>query len=150
YEALKIKSTLTRAAIPASRSAILRQCFSLSMTQGPAMKKGRPRPSLRPPICMDELFIWRNGSVLLSSVRLRYRLGRDGQGFAPRCEEQLVLVGRGDETGEERVRLEGLGFEFRVELAPEEQRMIRKLIDVYVITFHRVDGEFYTIDGEAI
>jgi len=46
----------------------------------------------------------------------------------------LVLEGRADEGGEERVRFERLGFEFRVELAAEEPWVLGDLNDFDVVS----------------
>src|ERR1700722_8168422 len=51
--------------------------------------------------------------------RLRLRKHSSGAVFVA-----FVVDGGADEGGKKRMRLEGLGFEFRVELAAEEPRMI--------------------------
>ena len=48
-----------------------------------------------------------------------------------------MLIGRLDESGKQRMRFERLGFEFRMELAAQEPRMVRDLADLDV---HAVRG----------
>src|SRR5207249_8832184 len=53
----------------------------------------------------------------------------------------LLLEGSADESGEERVRFERLGFEFRVKLAAEEPRMVRGFDDFDVIFVGRAASD---------
>jgi len=64
--------------------------------------------------------------------RGRLGLGCDGAGCWARLLE-FVLERGAYEGGEERVRLEGLGFEFGVELAAEEPRVVRGFDDFDVV-----------------
>src|SRR5260370_16706927 len=66
-------------------------------------------------------------------------------GFAYRCAGAeflfFVLQCRADECGEERVRLQRLGFKFWIELAAEEPRVVRGLDDLDVIFIPRAPGD---------
>src|SRR5258708_34697197 len=66
-------------------------------------------------------------------------------GFAYRCAGAeflfFVLQCRADECGEERVRLQRLGFKFWMELAAEEPRVVRGLDDLDVIFIRRAPGD---------
>src|SRR5437763_1426284 len=52
---------------------------------------------------------------------------------------------RADEGTEERVRLEGLGFELGMELASQEPRVIAQLADFYVHAIRGLAGEAQTV-----
>src|SRR5260370_41812704 len=80
----------------------------------------------------------------------------DGAGRAAQCRSGLtvsntcgcraaalprVFQRRGDESRKERVRFERLRFEFRVELAAEEPRMVRRFDDFHVILIRRASGD---------
>jgi len=54
---------------------------------------------------------------------------------------EFVLERGADEGGEERVRLEGLGFEFGVELAAEEPRVVRGFDDFDVVVVGSTAGD---------
>src|SRR5258708_8190453 len=66
-------------------------------------------------------------------------------GFAYRCAGAeflfFVLQCRADECGEERVRLQRLGFEFWMELAAEEPRVVRGLDNLDVIFIRRAPSD---------
>ena len=52
-----------------------------------------------------------------------------------------MFEGGADECGEERMRFEGLGFEFGVELAAEKPWMLGRLDDLDVIFVGRAAGD---------
>src|SRR5260370_40943279 len=66
-------------------------------------------------------------------------------GFAYRCAGAeflfFMLKGRANECGEEWVRLQRLGFEFWMELAAEEPRVVRGLDNFHVILVGRAAGD---------
>src|SRR6266571_7712474 len=53
----------------------------------------------------------------------------------------LMLDGGADKRGEERMRLEWLGLEFRMELAAEEPGMLRRLDDLHVVFVRRASRD---------
>src|SRR5207245_2845850 len=109
-DALKTKGTEDFRHISERARAIFRQWASLSMTHGPATKaRGAP-----PPIARS----WPT-RTLRTAGRPPSAPGRAGP-FAGI-----------DEAPEQRVRLHRLRFEFRVELAGEEVRVVRYLHDLH-------------------
>src|ERR1700733_8672828 len=70
-------------------------------------------------------------------------VGGDGVGWF--AEAQVAIFQRGaNEGGEQRVRGERLGFEFGVELAADEPRMVGHLDDFDVGAVRRAAGDFET------
>src|SRR6266581_8098159 len=62
----------------------------------------------------------------------------------------LMLDGGADKRGEERMRLEWLGLEFRMELAAEEPGMLRRLDDLHVVAVGRAAGDTESGIGERL
>src|ERR671921_2000588 len=94
-----MNGTPARRAISRSASAVSIACASLSMTHGPAMSASGPPPRLTPPTSTGD------------TTRLPYH-GRRGR----MPVRELVTMARFDESGEERVRLQRLRLELRMEL----------------------------------
>src|SRR5271167_1216443 len=69
-------------------------------------------------------------------------------GFNDRCSGESVLVAGGDEGEEERVGLEGLGFELGVELAADEEWVGGDLDDFDVSGVGGCAGEAEAAAGE--
>src|SRR6266849_3803499 len=152
------------AAIRATCSAIFRACASLSITQGPAIRKsGFPPPRRSEPRGISRGIVIRSiedstwskksggkpqhsgssggvgcGAKNGSSWRfgggsVRRLAGCDGGGSRGARLLFLVFQGGADEGRKERVRLQRLGFEFRMKLAAEEPGMLGRLDDLDVI-----------------
>src|SRR4051794_34453078 len=105
-----------------SRSASARPtaCASLSITHGPAIRSsGVPPPTVRP-------------ANWIGVTPLTYH----GRGVLLR-RGHLVLVARADEAGEQRMRLERLRLELRVELHGDVPGMRRYLDDLDKLAVER-------------
>src|SRR5712692_8761117 len=147
------------AAISARRSAIIAQCASLSITQGPAIStSGFVPPMRRPPIsisraaCMSDFrrlpkpLAYAGGAAFSTAFGARRALLR---GFEPRAdaavfrrfERQPAFVGGADKRRKERMRRERLRFELGVELAADEPGMTRRLDDFNVRAVGRAAGD---------
>src|SRR5712692_1505058 len=138
------------AAISARRSAIIAQCASLSITQGPAIStSGCVPPMRRPPIsisravCMSDFRRLPKPLAYAGSAAFSTAFGAPRallRGFQPRAdaavfgrfERQPALVGGADKRRKERVRRERLRFELGVELAADEPGMVGRLDDLDV------------------
>src|SRR5580704_9069480 len=97
--------------------AMRRTCSSLSITHGPAMRtSGRGAPWARPKALKSK------GTRVLGLRGLHSRIGA----------ANAVFVGRADEGLEQRMRLHGFGFEFRMELAAQEPGVIGDLANFNV------------------
>src|SRR5258707_518125 len=164
------------AAIRITCSAIYRACFSLSITQGPAIRKsGLPPPRRSEPRGISRGVVIRsiedstgseksggtgggkpphprscggvgygakNGSSRRVGGRCVLSLGRgDSGGSRGPCFLLLVLQRRTDESRKKRMRLQRFGLELRVELAPQEPGMLRRLDDLHVILVWRAPGD---------
>src|SRR5205823_6251286 len=116
----------------ASARAVSIACASLSMTQGPAMSTSDPPPMLTPPA----------STVRVGATRLPYH-GR--RGMVPL--RALVRVAGFDESGEQRVRLERLRRELRVELHRHVPRMRRQLDDLDELAVERAADDLVPFVG---
>ena len=61
---------------------------------------------------------------------------------------QLVAVGSRNEARKQRMRLQWLRFEFRVELAAQEPRMVRQLGNLHEVSVRRIAGEFHAVAAD--
>ena len=84
-----------------------------------------------------DAYWWLNEAMNKSDC-LSVGVGRDAQGLDPlgfhdRARFVFAVFERGaDEGGEQRMRLERLGFEFGMELAAEVPRMVGDLADLQI------------------
>src|SRR5208283_206531 len=139
---------------PLITSAINKVCFSLSMTHGPAIRNRLPDP-MRTPSTWKEILISSGRPAHDGRFSFVYLRVLSGERFLPaahvlRPVEQLhfgcrflrsplqpVLVSRSHESLEQRMRLQRLGFELGMKLAPDEMRMVRKLHDLDIRSIRR-------------
>src|SRR5579885_2797828 len=159
YEALKIYGTRSSRVTALIASAILRACVSLSITHGPAMRKSSPDPTCTLPIS-NSVVAFAIPNAVRNPYQFRRSVGNDKKSSALASEIILlhfnlvcatlasILVRRLDEFAEERMRLEWLRLEFRVELAAEEVRMVRNLKDLDVSSVRRGSGNAKSSAGE--
>src|SRR5207302_2550798 len=66
------------------------------------------------------------------------------------CSRQAMLVRRSNKGCEQRMRRQWLRFEFRMELAAEEPRMIRQLNDFHEILVRRDARNDQTVFGKHL
>jgi hypothetical protein len=79
---------------------------------------------------------------LKEKIRINSLIGVAGVfGDELRGEFEVVPIACGDEVTEDRVRLQRLGLEFRVELASQEERMCRYFNDFHVGGVRRRAGD---------
>src|SRR5208282_2678894 len=98
-------------------------CWRLSSTQGPAIKaRGRSLPMVILPI-----WTWR-GAVM-------------GPLYSSRLDQARLLHRSLYERGEQRVRLEGPAFQFRVELDADEPGMVGEFDDLGELAVGRHAGK---------
>src|SRR5579864_1602670 len=142
-------------------------CNSLSITHGPAIRnRGLPAPRRSLPnsiSCTVPIRIYEDttpcdvlwgiaGFAHSSWADLGHRAGRGPQG---RCRLALSRSDRSrarslflmfqrctDERSKQRMRLQRLGFEFRMELASQKPRMLGRLDNLHIIFVRRASGNF--------
>src|SRR5690348_123177 len=67
-----------------------------------------------------------------------------------RTSVPFALGGSADERSEERMRRERLGLEFRMELATEKPRMIRRLDNFHINAIGRLAADFEARSSERL
>src|SRR6185503_3589258 len=132
YDALKMKGTPARRVISRSARAVSMACASLSMTQGPAMSTRLPAPMLTPP-------------ASTGTTRLPHHRGRGGVGV-----RALVAAAGLDEPGKQRVRLQRLRLELRVELHRDVPRVRWQLDDLDELAVERAPHDFEPLLGQRL
>src|SRR5207248_7797606 len=151
------KEVLETSPIPSLRlislraAAVSSACSRLSSAQGPAMSaNGSALPNRTPPTVTAAF----GAGSMARSIRIApdhaLQTGRgqrraDRSHTSPeyswRLHQPALLDRRLDEGGEQRVRLERAGFQLRVELHPDEPRMILVLDDLRQDAVGRHAGE---------
>src|SRR5450756_1819077 len=155
-----MKGKFSERATPLTISAMRRACSSLSITQGPAMRNRSPAPTRTLSIWKDKV-IGSSGDRVIGSSRRGVRspdgpMVRSPDLSSPhffRPQEHLdlgrvfllflflpVFVRSAHECLKQRMRLQRFRFEFRMELAPDEERMTGNLHYLHVSAVGSRDG----------
>src|SRR5580693_3521854 len=138
YEALKMKGKFSERTTPLMISAMRRACSSLSITQGPAMRKRSPAPTRTSPTWKEEIKK-RSLSPPRYFLRTMKHLHRRSFLFGPPL--RAMLISRRDKRTEQRMRLQGLRLELRMKLASDEMRMVRQFHHLDVSAIRRRPGD---------
>src|SRR5215469_3150966 len=118
-------------------SAIVRACDSLSITHGPAIRNSRPSPTRTGPISN----VWLTNEILVDTATAKPDRKALGHYFRSELRRrpalQPVLVARRHKLPEQRMRLQRLRLELRMELAPQEIWMPGNLHDLDIRRIRR-------------
>src|SRR5581483_11342193 len=161
-----MNGTRSARATPATHSAILSACSSLSMTHGPAIRNSSPQPIFTLPTWKEF-----NTGFTFHVSRFRGVSGatcnvkpRNVKPLGPRRPQKLlhlrrmlrllartsVLMGRLDKRREQRMRLQRLRLELGMELAAQEVRMVRDLHNLHVRPIRRRPRDLQPRGGQRL
>ena len=137
YDALKMYGTPARRAMSRSASASLdRVRFALDDARPGDQHQRSRRRRVTPPTAT----LWTGAHSFSPTTAAGRRMPR----------RELVLVARVDEAGEERMRLERLRLELRVELHRDVPRMRRQLDDLDELAVERAADDLQALVGQRL